>query len=147
MTAFGRRPDARRNKSSLPNPEKFWALLAGRASHQNVLWTPEDLAEYKKYYFQPATIHAICEDYRASTTIDAEHDRADLERGNKLTVPKVRVLWGAKGMLGTYEDVVRVWRDHAAAQVDVSGRPLECGHYIPEEQPEALLSEIQAFLV
>ena len=37
------------------------------------------LQEYHKLQ-NPSTIHAICEDYRASATIDLEHDIMDAEK-------------------------------------------------------------------
>jgi haloacetate dehalogenase len=30
---------------------------------------------------------------------------------------------------------------------DVSGRALDCGHYLAEEQPQAMLDEIRHFLL
>ena len=83
----------------------------------------------------------MCEDYRASATIDLEHDRADLERGNKVACP-LRVLWGEHGVVGRCFDPLDEWRRVAR---DVSGRALECGHYIPEEAPAALIDELLAF--
>src|SRR3712207_8278350 len=35
------------------------------------------LQEYLRCYLDPATRHAICEDYRAAATIDLDHDTAD----------------------------------------------------------------------
>jgi haloacetate dehalogenase len=35
------------------------------------------------------------------------------------------------------------WREKA---VDVRGNPIACGHFIPEEAPEELLSELLPFL-
>ncbi|ORY30767.1 putative hydrolase or acyltransferase of alpha/beta superfamily [Naematelia encephala] len=128
------------------NPEKYWSMLSSRKSHSNVIWEDEDIREYKKFFFQPETIHAICEDYRASTTIDADHDREDWEDGNLLQIPRLRILWGGKGMIASYGDVVQVWRDHASESVAIDGRALDCGHYIAEEQPEELLIEIEDFL-
>ena len=36
---------------------------------------------------RPGTAHAICEDYRASASIDLDHDRADRAAGRKLVMP------------------------------------------------------------
>src|SRR5262249_8889878 len=55
-------------------------------------FTPAALAEYLRCFRDPATIHASCEDYRASASIDLEHDEADLAR--KLACPLL-TLWGA----------------------------------------------------
>lgn len=99
------------------------------------------LAEYERCAAQPGSAHAMCEDYRAAATIDLEHDRADRAAGVRLAMP-LRVLWGAQGVVAKCFDVLALWRD-AAQQVD--GRALDCGHYIAEEQPAQLLSEIDGF--
>src|SRR3954471_16858868 len=36
--------------------------------------------EYLRCYLDPATRHAICEDYRAAATIDLDHDAVDVDR-------------------------------------------------------------------
>ena len=89
----------------------------------------------------PETIHAICEDYRAAATIDFAHDAEDREAGRRITCP-VRVLWGGRGNLEEWYDVLEVWRGWAD---DVGGRSIDSGHYVPEEAPEETLSEIRAF--
>jgi haloacetate dehalogenase len=46
-------------------------------------------------------------------------------------------VWGAKSHTGTvYDDVLKIWRDYGA---DVSGGPINCGHYVPEEAPQETL--------
>ena len=101
---------------------------------------PEAMAAYKEAFRDPATIHASCEDYRAAASIDLEHDRADLER--KLTCPLL-VLWGAEGVVARTYDVLALWRERAE---QVSGEPLPCGHYLPEEEPERTLRALLDFL-
>jgi haloacetate dehalogenase len=101
----------------------------------------EVVAEYLRHYARPETIHAICEDYRASAGIDLEHDRAD--RGRLLDVP-ILALWGAKGVVGRTFDVLDVWRRYTTEEV--SGAPLPCGHFLPEEAPEATLAALMPFL-
>ncbi|AOK28097.1 alpha/beta hydrolase [Burkholderia singularis] len=104
-------------------------------------FSPQALQAYRDALRQPGAVHAMCEDYRASATIDLEHDRADLERGNKLVCP-LRVLWGEEGVVGRLFDPLDEWRRVAR---DVSGRAIACGHYIPEEAPVALIDEALAF--
>ena len=104
-------------------------------------FAPEVLAEYERCIAIPGTAEAICEDYRASATIDLVHDRADIAAGRRLAQP-LRVLWGEHGAVGRAFDVLSLWRERAD---DVSGRALPCGHYIPEEAPEALLAEALNF--
>jgi haloacetate dehalogenase len=95
-------------------------------------------AEYRRC-FDASTIHATCEDYRAGATIDLAHDAEDA--GRRISCP-VLVLWSADG-IGSAYDVLVVWRGEAS---DVRGRPLRCGHFLAEEQPEATLSELRSFL-
>lgn len=99
------------------------------------------VAEYLRHYVRPETIHAICEDYRASAGIDLEHDKAD--RDVLLDVP-ILALWGAKGVVARTYDVLDVWRCYTTAAV--SGAPLPCGHFLPEEAPEATLVALMPFL-
>ncbi len=100
----------------------------------------EALAEYKRRFRDPETIHASCEDYRAAAGIDLEHDAEDLDR--KLACPLL-VLWGAKGVVARSYDVLAVWRERAR---QVSGRALDCGHFLPEEAPEETLAALLTFL-
>jgi haloacetate dehalogenase len=104
-------------------------------------FAPDALAAYRDALRQPGAVHAMCEDYRASATIDLEHDRADLERGHTLGCP-LRVLWGEEGVIELCFDPLAEWRRVAR---DVSGRALPCGHYIPEEAPDALVAEMLSF--
>ena len=59
----------------------------------------------------------------------------------------VRVIWGQKGMIEKYGDVVGVWKDYAEKGAEVSGKSMACGHYIPEEQSEALLADVLEYMV
>jgi haloacetate dehalogenase len=100
------------------------------------------MAEYIRCIRLPGTVHAICEDYRASATIDLEHDRADRDAGRMLEMP-ILVLWGANSILERCFQPIDEWRRVA---LDVRGEKLPCGHYIPEEAPEALLAKALPFL-
>ena len=102
--------------------------------------TPECYAEYYRAYRDPACVHAVCEDYRASVTIDMDHTRDD--KGKKLSQP-LYALWGGKGTVGEMFDVVGLWKTKAS---DVRGQPLSCGHLIQEEAPEELLAALDGFL-
>jgi haloacetate dehalogenase len=104
-------------------------------------FAPEALVEYERCLAMPGSATAVCEDYRASATIDLEHDRADRAAGRRVTQP-LRVLWGAQGVVGRCFDVMALWR---AAAENVSGQALACGHYIAEELPAALLDETFTF--
>lgn len=97
-------------------------------------------AEYLRCYQQPETIRAICEDYRAAAGIDLEHDAADADK--RVAAPLL-ALWGGKGTVGALYDVLETWREKA---LDVRGRPLDCGHTLQEEAPEATLAALLDFL-
>ena len=97
-------------------------------------------AEYLRCYRDPATRHAICEDYRAAAGIDLEHDEADA--GVKVRAPLL-ALWGARGTVGQLYDVLETWREKA---LNVRGRALDCGHTLQEERPEETAAELLAFL-
>jgi haloacetate dehalogenase len=77
----------------------------------------------------------------ATTDLDWEHDRADIERGNRISCP-LRVLWGAQDATGQFLEPLAQWRQLAR---DVSGRALPCGHGIPEEAPYELMAEMLSF--
>ena len=69
------------------------------------------------------------------------HDGADRNAGRKIACP-LRVLWGKHGVIERCFEPLKDWSRVAA---EMSGRALDCGHYIPEEAPAALLAEIEAF--
>ena len=96
--------------------------------------------QYVRAFRDPRTIHATCEDYRAAATIDLLHDKKDVKR--KIKMP-VLVLWGKKGVIEMMFKPLSDWREVAK---DVRGRSLDCGHFLPEEAPEAVLRELRRFL-
>lgn len=106
------------------------------------LHDPAAFAEYRRCFSDPATIHAMCEDYRAGASIDLALDEADRAAGNRIRCP-VLALWGARGALPRWYDVLEVWR---AWTDDLQGHALECGHFLPEEAPEDTLAALQTFL-
>ena len=101
----------------------------------------EAVAAYRASTDDPATIHAMCEDYRAGATLDYAHDLADRNRQRRIGCP-VLALWGARWHLEDWYDVLAVWREWAD---DVTGRALDCGHYLAEERPDETLAELRAF--
>ncbi|MGQ4618851.1 alpha/beta fold hydrolase [Nocardia sp. R7R-8] len=98
----------------------------------------EAIAEYRRCFRDPKTIHATCEDYRAAAGIDLDHDAADLDR--RIGCPLL-VLWGERSFVGRHYDPLGTWREVAA---DVRGCALPSGHFPAEEAPgrtaEALLN-------
>ncbi len=104
--------------------------------------TEEALNQYIRCFCTPEAIHASCEDYRAAAEIDLEMDEGDEVAGRKVGCP-VHVLWGTRGAIGKLWNVIDVWKQHASGIV--SGRGLDAGHYLAEEQPEEVLHELLRF--
>ena len=96
--------------------------------------------EYLRALLLPGTIRCGLEDYRAAATTDCADDEADLDK--KLKCP-VYAIWGEFGKMHALFDVVETWREKA---IDVRGNPIASGHFIPEEAPEALLTDLLPFL-
>jgi haloacetate dehalogenase len=99
--------------------------------------------EYLRALSDPETIHAICEEYRAAATLDFEQDEADRRGGRRISCP-VLALWSGQGALQKWYDTLGIWRCWAD---NVQGRPLDCGHFLPEEAPDETYSELRAFLM
>ncbi|MET9314151.1 alpha/beta hydrolase [Kribbella sp. NPDC003505] len=103
---------------------------------------PEVRAEYVRQFRDPETVHAICEEYRAAATTDCGHDAAD--RGVRRIMCPTLVLWEQEGAVGRwYGDPLDIWRDWAD---DVTGGPVDAGHFLAEEAPDETLAWLLPFL-
>ncbi len=122
------------------NPEFWLKNHMGRHAGTGI-FDPRCWAEYLAGVSNPKSMHAMCEDYRAAASIDLIHDRADRELGEKLLMP-MHVLWGEHGLVAECFSPIEDWKRVA---LDVSGKGLPCGHYIPEELPQELLAEAELF--
>ena len=98
--------------------------------------------EYLRTSANPLSIHGMCEDYRASASIDLEIDAADIKAGKKIQCPLL-TLWAANGAMGRLYDVLAIWKDEG---VNVSGKGLPGNHSLQESAPKETLAEIQQFL-
>lgn len=126
------------------NAEYYLRWLLARWCAAPGAITEAAFAEYLRCFSDPATLHAMCEDYRA-VTVDLEHDAADWNR--KLACP-VLVLWGEanprqSGWPSLSMDIMASWRARADR---VTGAALPCGHFLPEEAPEETTAALLEFL-
>jgi len=103
---------------------------------------PAALAEYERCFSNPATIHAMCEDYRASADIDLTHDRASRARGDKIACDML-VLWGQRGVVNQLFQPLELWQAQCAGKV--TGQALPAGHFIPEELPQETAAQLVTF--
>jgi haloacetate dehalogenase len=104
---------------------------------------PRAWADYQAAIHDPATVHAMVEDYRAGLGIDRAHDETDRAAGRTIACPTL-LLWAAKDdLVDLYGDPLAVWRPWAP---DLRGHSLDSGHHIAEEAPEQLVASIRGFL-
>jgi haloacetate dehalogenase len=140
------------NIQPAPLPEKMMGADPDWFIQKKLAKTPqgleffgkEALAEYMRCFRNPETIHAICEDYRATFGVDLDMDTKDFAAGRKITVP-VLLLWGATGGVGRNHKPAEVWSRYAG-DIRVA-KALPCGHYLSEEAPEETYKELRAFFL
>jgi len=99
-------------------------------------------AEYARHNSNPAMVHAMCEDYRASASVDLKIDEVDIKAGKKIKCPLL-TLWAETGAMGKNYDVLGIWKDEG---LNVSGKGLPGNHSLQESAPKETLAELQAFL-
>ncbi|HEV8151447.1 MAG TPA: alpha/beta hydrolase [Solirubrobacteraceae bacterium] len=100
-------------------------------------------ADWREAIHDPATVHAMAEDYRAGLGIDAAHDRADRAAGRRVACPTL-VAWSVHDDLeDLYGDPLAIWRAWAP---DVRGARIDSGHHMAEEAPEQLAGALGEFL-
>lgn len=131
-----------RQSQGLCYPKLYLESVMAVRSAGMTPFTKEAFGEYLRCLTLPGSAVGICEDYRASAGIDLEHDRQDIEIGNKVSCPLL-VLWGRDGAVAKSFEPLKEWGKVATS---VDGMSLPCGHYIPEEAPELLLRQVMNFL-
>ena len=99
-------------------------------------------ADVEQCFRDPATIHAICEDYRATFGIDLDMDTADFEAGRQIACPLL-LLWGATGGVGRNHRPMEIWPRYASDIRRAAALP--CGHYLSEEAPDETYRELRDF--
>ncbi|MGE0565106.1 MAG: alpha/beta fold hydrolase [Pseudolabrys sp.] len=133
-----------------PMPEKTLATTSLDYIHLKMAsWTkaknlsafdPRATAHYDAFFSDPLRIHATCEDYRAGATTDFANDTVDRKAGKKIGCP-VLALWGAAG-IPSESGPLAIWRDWAD---NVSGKPVDSGHFLAEENPDATAAAMIEF--
>lgn len=121
------------------DPDEYWRLKCCDVPGSDAPFAAAPLAEYLAAFRDVDAIHASCEDYRAAYSIDIAHDDADA--GAKLAMP-IHVLWGANGVIERCFDALDLWRKRADV---VTGQALPSGHYMAEEIPDQITTQMRAF--
>lgn len=116
----------------------FAAFLDGWGAGDRAI-PPDVRAAYLRA--SAAAVPSIVADYRASASIDVEHDRADREAGTRLAMPVTVVQqdWGS--VLGY--DAAALWGAWAA---DLDHRTLDAGHFMAEQAPGEIVAMIEELL-
>ncbi len=104
---------------------------------------PVAMADYIHMLSQADRVHATCEDYRSEHRTDLLLDQNDREAEARIACP-VQVLWATEGSLAEIVDPLAVWATWCS---NLIGAPIESGHFIPEENPTALIEQALPFLL
>ncbi|SPN99494.1 related to haloacetate dehalogenase H-1 [Cephalotrichum gorgonifer] len=137
-----------------PFPETFIAAepstfarvcLGARVEDGAELYRKECYDAYLRNLSDPATIHAMCHDYRAGATLDLDEAKDDLANGRLVKCPLL-VLWAKHGVIERCFDPVKEWRAVTQEGVPVEGYSVDSDHYLPEHAPEDVVSAIVKFL-
>ena len=124
------------------DPDYFIEKKLAKTKQGLSFFDPAAIAEYKRYFRNPATVHAMCEDYRATHGVDLDMDSEDFAAGRKITCPLL-LLWGATGGVGRNHKPMEIWPRYAS---DIrAGKALPCGHYLSDEAPEETYRELREF--
>ncbi|MGO8856412.1 MAG: alpha/beta fold hydrolase [Steroidobacteraceae bacterium] len=123
------------------DPEFWLGMLTAKLAANPSTFSDAIMAEYLRTFGTPEGIHAVCEDYRAGAGVDLANDRTDVSAGRKIDCPTL-ILWGARSVVGKLFQPLETWRDLVASPM---GEAIDCGHFIPEEQPAETLRALRAF--
>ena len=141
---FNIQPEPLPEKMMGADPDWFIERKLAKTKQGLSFFDSQALAEYKRCFRNPATIHAICEDYRATFGVDLEMDSKDFDAGRRIECPAL-ILWGATGGVGrnTKPGPGEIWQRYAANIVGAHALP--CGHYLSEEAPAETTAALRAF--
>lgn len=103
------------------------------------IFSAEAMAEYVRCT-TPEQIHAVCEDYRATVSIDFATDSAEF--GKKTIACPTLVLWGSNSHCGRHFKPLEAWAPWAP---DLRGWPVPTGHYPAEHRPELVYDPFWRF--
>lgn len=145
---FLSRPEPEPERAIGQDPLPYFEGLLKKWSRSGDLsaFDPRALELYRQSCNEPNRIHAFCEDYRAGAGVDREADEADLAAGRTVECPAF-VIWGdylTRGATTVSDTPLDVWRMSFAP--DASGRAVDAGHFLAEEDPAGTLAALRGFL-
>lgn len=127
------------------NPRRFAEMfMGGRQVRGLDIFKPHCLDQYVHNLGDPAIVHAMCQDYRASATLDLDEAREDIKAGRMIQCP-LMVLWGRTGVIEKCFDAVKEWQAVTAPHITVKGYNVDSGHYVPEQAPDEVVEAVKGF--
>ena len=124
------------------DPDFFITKKLAKTAKGLSFFGKEALEEYKRCFRNPATVHAMCEDYRATATVDLAMDTVDFAAGKKIDLSGADPV-GRDRRGRSPPQPAEIWPGYAT---DIRGaKALPCGHYLSEEAPEETYAELRAF--
>ncbi len=123
-------------------PEAWFKAHTSREPKGDDFFHPDALADYLSGARDPEVIRGMCEDYRAAATIDLVDDRASRAAGIRIGCPLL-AMWGTRGKIGKWYDPNAIWK--AYCDGPITARPIDTGHYLAEEDPDAVVDAFGDF--
>ncbi|MEZ5816462.1 MAG: alpha/beta hydrolase [Hyphomicrobiaceae bacterium] len=117
-------------------------LMRGTSKRSLDPFHPKALEDYCASLSDPDRVHATCEDFRAGASCDLYDDWTERRLGRRIECPTF-VVWGQSGSLGGISDPIALWRNWCVA---VTGCMIDSGHFLAEENPDAVLKAVLPFL-
>ena len=104
---------------------------------------PENHADFLAAIRNPATVHAMVEDYRAGLGPDRLDDEDDRAAGRQIDCPTM-MLWSTRDdMEQLYGDPLKVWQPWCP---QIIGHGIDSSHHVAEEAPGELVASLRDFL-
>jgi haloacetate dehalogenase len=103
----------------------------------------DNYADYRQAIHDPATVHAMLEDYRAGLGPDRAADEHDRATRRRITCPTM-VLWSERDDLADlHGDVLAIWESWTT---QLAGGSIASGHHMAEDAPAELAARLIDFL-
>lgn len=118
------------------DPERWYAPNRAAMGEENYL-------DFLRAIHNPATVHAMCEDYRAGLGVDRAADDADAQAGRRLACPLLFIRATRDDLGDLYDDPAGIWRNWASSVRQVE---LDSAHHMAEESPDELAAAILDFI-
>jgi haloacetate dehalogenase len=101
----------------------------------------EQVAAYRRAWRTPQYIHATCQDYRATMSVDLAIDSSDAQA--RVSCPTL-VAWGQRGKIASLYDLRTLWRARCAGELRTAAVP--GGHFFVDESPVQTTRLLEGFL-